>query len=111
MILKFKGKVGIGDDCRVGECDKPDGAILIGDRDLIGEVFAAKWSGPVVVGIADERFSGPIAIEEGWGYSEYTPMESDSLTVGAHDIIDILEKYIDQEITVWIADEPVNLLD
>ena len=65
----------------------------------------------IVSGIADERFEGDLFVEMGWGYSEYTPMESDTLKVGDHDLIEILRRYEGKEITLFAFNEPSNILD
>jgi hypothetical protein len=111
-ILKFEGVVESGDVCRVSYGDdEKDGAVHVGGRDVVDEVHAVKWSGPVTVAMADERFEGPVAGEMGWGYSEYTPMDPDVLTVGSHNVIEILLRHEGSEITVWIADEPIDIAD
>jgi hypothetical protein len=110
-VLKFQGKVTTGNACRVGYEDERDGWIHIGDRDLLADVEEVKWSGPVTVAIGDDRFTGDLVAEEGWGYSEYTPVDSDELKVGRHNILEILDRREGEEVTVWIADEPVNLLE
>lgn len=117
MKLYFEGKVYCGDECRVGSDWNPktdeykEGSILIGDRDFVGEILENFGGKKVTVAIADERFDGDVTGELGWGYSEYTPMDSDSLTVGKHDLIEILSRYEDKEIKVWVADEPINVLE
>lgn len=114
-ILTFTGKVTTGDPYRCSEEGVlPDGAILIAGIDILAEIAGGKFSGfagPVTVGIADERYSGPLAWESGWGYSEYTPVDEDKLTVGHHNLIEILSRYENQTITLWIADEPFNTLE
>jgi hypothetical protein len=110
MILVLKGIVETGDAYRV-ESVEEQGAILIGGKDLIDEIEEAKFTGKVTVGIADQTFTGELFYEMGWGYSEWTPMEQDSLKVGSHDLLEILERYENQEIIVFIADEPVNILE
>lgn len=113
-VLKFSGEVQTGDTCRVSYDDDDDeinGAIHIGGRDVVDEVANERWSGPVTVAIADARFTGDLSVDHGWGYSEYTPVDSDTLTVGAHDIIALIEAAgASGPVTVWIADEPVDLL-
>jgi hypothetical protein len=109
-VLKFQGKVATGDRYRVAYEDEQDGWIYIGDRDLVEEVARTKWAGPVTVAIGDDRFSGDLVAEEGWGYSEYTPMDPDELKVGPHNILEILDGHEGEEVTVWVADEPVDLL-
>jgi hypothetical protein len=111
MILKFEGIVSTGDDYRCSDDDDKNGSVFIGNEDVVEKIENANFQKPVTVAIADERFSGDLAVETGWGYSEYTPMDPDILIVGDHDLIDILARYTGQKITMWIADEPVNVLD
>ena len=112
MILKFHGEIQFGDACRVSDSDEINGAIFIGGKDVIGEIADTEFSGKVTIAIADERFVGDLAVETGYGYSEYTPMESDTLKVGDHDIIKILERNKEGSvITLWVADEPFNVLE
>jgi hypothetical protein len=109
MKLVFEGIVELGDPCRVseeGEC----GAVLIGERDVVYEV-SDNFEGSVIIGIMDETFDGDLFVETGWGYSEWTPMDSDELKVGDHDIIAILERYEGQNVKVVVSDEPINILE
>ena len=113
MILKFDGLIEFGDPYR---CDEEEealhGYIHIGGVDVLSAVENAQFKGPVTVAIADERYSGDLAYEVGWGYSEVTPVEDDKLTVGPHNILKLLSRYGEHEIvTLWIADEPFNTLD
>lgn len=110
MILKFNGLVELGDPYRVDETDQ-DGSVIIGGKDIVHEIGIANFDKAVTVGILDERFDGELSVETGWGYSEYTPMDSDELRVGEHDLIEILGRYVGQTITMFIADEPFNILD
>lgn len=110
MILKFEGKVEQGDSSRVSDVEE-NGAIIIGGVDIVGEISASNFRNSVTVGILDERFDGELFVETGWGYSEYTPMDSDDLKVGPHNLIDILLRYNGQEITMFVADEPFNILE
>jgi len=111
MILKFEGKVELGDECRCS--DDPSGAILIAGRDAVGEIYDADFSGPVTVAIADSRFTGDLSVDLGDGYTEWTPMDPDKLMVGPHNLIDALRHFAEagESVTMWIADEPVNVLD
>lgn len=109
MIKKFKGVLEFGDPCR---CDSDiNGAFLIGDVDVLDELGSTHFDNPVTVAVADKRFSGELNIELGWGYSEYTPMDDDKMEVGEHNIVGIIGQYEEgQELTLWVADEPVNVL-
>lgn len=110
MIKKYSGKVEVLDNEYRVEQGK-EGRIWIGEIDIVDDLHETQFNGPVTVGIQDERWDGLLSVETGWGYSEYTPMDSDHLSVGTHDLLDILERYKDQEITLFIADEPVNILE
>lgn len=110
MILKFQGVVQLGDEFRVDE-EGLNGSVHIGDSDLVWELDNAKFTGRVTVGILDERFDGELSVDTGWGYSEYTPMDPDVLSIGDHDLLEIIRRYNEQYITVFVADEPFNILE
>jgi hypothetical protein len=110
MRLVFSGVVLRGDDHRADRCDL-NGSVWVGGRDVVAEVEGVCWSGPVTVAVADERFTGDLAVEMGWGYSEFTPIDRDRLSVGPHNLISVIERLEGQDITVWIADEPINVLE
>lgn len=111
-ILKFHGELVFGNGYRNSEsADDLDGSIHIGGADVLSQIANVQFNGPVTVAIADERYSGDLAYELGWGYSEVTPVDDDKLTVGPHDIIARLNQYeAGQIVTMWIADEPFNRL-
>ena len=118
MILKYTGVVeDVGDDCRCDGDVEGDGALSIGGVDFLSQVadHADKFTGPVTIAFADERFAGEgLAADLGWGYSEYTPVDSDLLGIRGSDVnlIEILRsRYVGYEITLWIADEPIDLGD
>lgn len=111
-VRKFEGQVHVGDPYRVsGHLDGLDGAIWIGHDDLVFELDNTNFDGNVIVGIGDESFDGDLFVETGWGYSEYTPVDPDQLKVGGSNILNILRGYEGEYITVWVSDEPINLLD
>lgn len=111
MILKFTGKVELGDGYRISN-EYKSGAIFIGNIDVVSEIDDIFKDGTkLIIGIADKTFNGDLFVECGWGYSEYTPMDSDTLKVGDHDLINILEGYEDEEITMWVSNEPINILE
>lgn len=106
-ILKFQGVV---DDFDF-KLDS-DNFYSVGGRDIIREVNNADFSGPVTVAIADATFTGDLDCWEGSpGYSEYTPGDPAELSVGPHNILEILDRHKGQEVTLWIADEPINTLE
>lgn len=99
------------------ECPEKNGSLWIGERDVVEEVGSVKWAGPVTCAIycgtltGDTAFQGALRIQEGSGYSEYTPIDDDELFVGPHDLLKIIGELDGQEITVWFADEPINVLE
>ena len=112
--VKFEGIVTLGDNFRVSYDGNPydkNGAVWIGDSDVVSEIDDAKFSGPVTIGIADETFDGDLFVDMGWGYSEYTPMDPDVLKVGGHDLIEILSRSEGKSITLWVSEGPINLLE
>lgn len=108
MRLKFKGMVETGNYCRVAD-DGKDGAIHIGGVDVVAEM--SSHSGRFTFAVADQTFDGDLFVSEGWGYSEWTPMDSDELKVGDHDLIEILRRYEGQEITLFVFNEPSNIIN
>ncbi len=113
MILKIKGKLTYSWDS-IGE--KP----LIGGLDIIfllnmmdahakeNGTFGKKYT----LAFADARFTGELDVSEGsQGYSEMTPGSPRELLVNRHNILDHLSDYINEEITMWLADEPINTLE
>lgn len=89
------------------------GTALIDGKDVLAEVRQAFNQYParkVTVAIADERYDGRLMYDFGSpGYSEYTPAEPAELNVGPHNLIDTLARLDGQRITLWIADEPIDL--
>jgi len=115
--LVFEGRVEEGDSSRVS-ADDEDGAIRIGGRDVVSEVGATfPERTPLFVAIASDfllgncTFEGALKVAEGWGYSEYTPMESDEFSVGPHDILRQLAELSGRNATLWISDAPLNILE
>ena len=109
MKYVFSGIVSLGDSSRCYD-DEKSGAIYIGDHDVVGEIEFTTGS-KVICGILNEEFSGDLFIETGWGYSEYTPMDSDSLKIGDHDLIEIISNHEGKIITLVISDDPIDLMD
>ena len=115
IVMKFHGIVQRGDDSRTGSCSDDgslDGAIHIGGVDVVGRI-ADKWptATKTIAAIGDESFSGELFVETGWGYTEWTPMESDTLRIGDHDLIEDLGRHDGKTITLWVSDEPINVLE
>lgn len=104
MQYVFKGKVWYDENEQIRD------GLRIGDKDVIAEIDFPPGT-MVNCGIADARYTGALDIEIGWGYSEWTIMDSDRLQVGPHDLLDIIRRYEGQEITLFISDGPINLLE
>lgn len=88
--------------------------VFIGDRDVLAavrEAFPPVYrERKVTVAIADERYEGALNLDFGSpGYSEYTPADAADLEVGPHSLFDQIERLSGQTITLWIADEPLDL--
>ena len=111
-ILKF---VGVVKSDALIENDETGSYVYtpsIGGVDIIDAIEAKTFSGPVTVAIADERFDGVLhTYTASPGYSEWTPAEPAELTVGPHNIIEILARHEGEVITLWIVDEPFNVLE
>lgn len=100
-ILKFEGVV---------EMDYDE--IKIDGRDVVAEVNAVDWPGKVTIAFADAAFDGELYATHGYpGYSEWTPGEPASLEVGKHRVSDRLWENDGLKVTMWVADEPVNVLE
>lgn len=93
--------------------------IRIGGRSVVEEIARAwPWrygggveSKCVYAALGDERFDGDLDVFEGsCGYSEWTPADPAELKIGAHDLFRRLSQLDGQSVTLWIADEPVNVL-
>lgn len=112
--LKFHGIVTLGDTYRVS-FPEVNGSVHIGGVDVVDVIEDAiddkTLKSPVTVGLADETFDGELFAETGYGYSEYTPVDPDRLTVGPHNLIKVLERHEGKTVTMWVSDEPINLLD
>jgi hypothetical protein len=86
----------------------------IGGRYVIEEIGKAfgRQKAAVTAALADERFEGDLDLYIGSrGYSEWTPGEVGRLRIGKHDLFDRLDELDGQQVTLWIADEPVNVLE
>lgn len=99
------------------------GDLWIGPVDFIAVLDDAKFNGPVIVGIGDERFittADDFHVQMGWGYSEYTPMDPDSLWIESrplgwppvtHDLLEIIRSHVGKQIVLTVSDEAINLLE
>lgn len=91
--------------------------ILIGQQSVIESIemahHADTFKGSATVAIAGEKFSVDNVWGYGWhgDYSEYTPGNPAELMAGPHNLIDILERYEGQNITMWVANGPFNLIE
>lgn len=108
MILKFSGIIEYDFDL-----DESLSVLRIGGEDVIRSVSSAFEGGSrVYVAMADEAFDGDLYSDEGSpGYSEWTPGDPAELRIGNHDVLDRLERLRGANVTLWIADEPVNTLE
>ena len=104
MEMRFAGLLELGDECRV--CGWEDeGAIRIGGVDVVDAVFEEKWGGPLRVTINGQLFAEGLSDSAlGYGYSEYTPLESDQWHVGERNVLDELQKYEGQEVVLEVTD-------
>lgn len=103
--LRFDGLV----DCE--QFGNP-GHLRIGGRDVIKElVDEFGYQGKqVTVALLNERWDGLSDFDQGMeGYSEWTPGEPAKVYVGDHDVLARLEELNGREVTLWIADEPIDL--
>jgi len=104
MRLEFNGPVTEGDPYRC--FDESDGAIRIGGVDIVDEIAEAKWGTDVRVILDGEVLANGKAVTTlGWGYSEWTPMEEDSFSVGECDVLDRLKDKTTAHLV--ITDEPI----
>lgn len=105
MRLEFKGVVTTGDSCRCDETAEQMGYIYIGGTDICDEVNEQKWSGDVRVTLnGEELANGTCVTQVGWGYSEYTPIENDTVIVGSCDLLERLHDLNGQDVHVVIED-------
>lgn len=83
MRLEFSGVVSLGDGYRVSD-DGHNGAVRIGDVDVVDEIAEERWNGKSLKVTLDgeEIANGECVAELGWGYSEWTPIDWDLLAVG-----------------------------
>lgn len=109
MILKFQGKVQI----IYNPID-----VIIGNTRIMYDIESAfRNKQPVTVAIADQELTqsivnGTLDIDTGMeGYSEWTPGYPSNFTVGGHDILKRLQGLEYTTITLWVADEPFNILE
>lgn len=107
MKLEYNGLIKVGDSSRCSsDEDELLGSIWVGDRDLVDDVYEHKW-GPNVRMLVDDKVigHGPCVVELGYGYSEFTPLEDDTLKLGGVDVIHVLRGYDGQLVKVVVTDE------
>lgn len=104
--IVLSGAVVTGDPYRnQDDPDRLDGAIHIGEDDLVDEILEFKWSDNVRVTLNGEIIAtGSTVAEAGWGYSEYTPMDEDVAKVGDCDLIQRLKDLEGQHVHLCIED-------
>ena len=115
MILKFSGTLELM--AKTGDNYNPF-TVKIGGENILHSIQDTKFEGKVTVAWLDRKFVGEDiwAAESVRGYSEWTPaapyeLELFTRGAGTHDLVAELEQYRGQEITLWVADEPVNVLE
>ena len=102
--LRFEGKVKTGDGYRVYEDEEP-GVIHIGGVDIVDEIAEQKWTDNVRVILNGKQIANGRAVTAtGWGYSEYTPMETDEAAVGDCDLLERLESLEGETVVLVIED-------
>lgn len=104
MKLTFKGEVTTGDPYRV-QSDSECGAIHVGGVDVVDEIAEQKFGSASVLCNGERIASGCCVSDLGWGYSSWTPMETDTLAVGGFDLIGFLEDKAGQSVELVITDE------
>lgn len=106
MILKFSGIIEY-------DSDESPFVLRIGGVDVISSVGSAFRDGSrVYVALADETFDGDLYSDEGSpGYSEWTPGDPSEFRVGNHDVLERMEQLRGSNVTLWVANEPVNTLE
>jgi len=107
MIYQAKGTITLGDTFRSRYSDKK-GFIWIGDEDILSFIYHGEWRINVHCQIVSENrsrlFYGKLATDLGFRQSSY-PKEPDFFYVGDFNLVSILSKYIDEEITFILSDE------
>ena len=102
--MNLHGVVKCGNECRVG--DEDIGAVLIDGRDLVDEILEESWGDNTTLylnGIA--LGCGKVTGDLGWGYSEYTPMDSDELSFGGVDVLEALKAREGETVSIVVSDE------
>lgn len=81
------------------------------DKRLLGVEFVVRVRMPGREVVTRTQGSRVRLRDADYGYSEYTPGDYANLSVGKHDLLPVFEELVGQRVAVWIADEPVNLVD
>ena len=103
MRKAWSGVVTVGDGYRC--FDGQMGKIFIGGDDIVDDIAEERWGPKARVFLnGGEIANGAAVTEIGWGYSEYTPIDYDVLSVGKCDILDILDEMEGQIATLVIDD-------
>lgn len=106
MRFEVQGTVTCGDKWRCMVNGTKDGAIFIGNSDIIDEIHERGWGESVKAFINGNLVGqGKAFTELGWAYSEYTPMDDDECIIGDTNLIEFLEKLEGKEVTLVITDE------
>lgn len=102
--LEFRGKVSCGDGCRVSY-DEVSGAVHIKGIDVVDAIAEESWTKNVrVILDGNEVANGHLVAEVGWGYSDWTPMDSDEVLVGECNLVDQLQVLEGQSVHLIVED-------
>lgn len=119
MLLILKGRVNYSHDPDDRDENpeyhgiSPTTDVTIGGVDVMAQVMKhmKNYTGKATCTIMKKEFTGDLYFSDNDpGYSEVTPGSAASLTVGPHNIFDMLEKYSGQEITFMLSDGPQNII-
>lgn len=112
MYMNFIGVLEVGDKWRCGADGDEPGSILIGGKDFVDEVLDVDWPTNTTVYVDGvEIAKGSMNGMLGSGYSEYTPIDADELSLGDVDVIGELLKYEGKKVNVVVSDEDLPEMD
>lgn len=109
MMKEFKGIVNIsGDPYRQQDDPNNNGALWVGTSDVLEELDDKDLTCGIVAVTLNGTLigSGRLFVEWGWGYSEYTPMDSDVLKVDDLDLLELMKPYSGKEVTLTVESVP-----